>query len=1254
MNPCTHGQVRCGDGAQCHVSQHRANCICPIGTQGNPLNRCISGQCQYNEDCADHESCDRLNRVCQPVCKDNTCGLNALCNGRNHQAICTCRDGTVGNPFDGCKQRDVPPPVECTSDVDCPSQKACFNEHCENPCLKTQACSSEQTCEVVDTIPLRTLICKCPIDMITDYNGKCKPIASPGCKSHSECSDSDQCIDGVCVLACRVEKCGINAICTSKNHRGICSCPPGYEGTPRTECIIVQRTPTPTFECTIDEDCPLQRQCEDNKCVNPCSKPNACGRNAFCHAENHRAVCRCPPNTNGNPQITCDVVTIPSVGCTSNSQCELSESCVNQRCVNPCSCGDNAECYVSNHHPVCTCKPGYSGNAQFGCFKLGCQSDNECNSDKTCSNGECINPCVLSDPCPISAICYAQNHVAHCKCPPGLEGNPLVKCERAECYSDYECPNTRACVDKRCVNPCAIRPDLCAWNAECFVNNHLANCRCPEQMPEGNPFSYCHPKQNDPEPICVLDSDCPSQLACINNICVNPCKELSPCAKSARCSVLDSVPIRTMVCTCPELFVPDNAGECKEVKMIQLGCSNDNECSDKEACIHGQCRDPCNCGQNAVCTVKSHRATCSCQEGYEGNPDIVCRTVGCRSDSECSSDKACINKNCVNPCLVDDPCGANAECFALNNRAQCRCRSGYHGDPRISCRIVGCLSNNECPTDKRCVNEQCVDPCLYDNICAPRAECKAQNHLAICKCLPGLIGNPYSDCKPEILAECIYDTDCPSTLACINSKCVDPCHVLEPCNLPSKCKVIPSAPVRTMICICPEGYISSGSGTCKPIESIRTIGCIADSDCAPEKACVNSVCKNPCNCGPHAECRIKDHKPVCTCEQGFEGNPEIECVKIGCRSDDECSGTHSCINKQCVPVCNYDTCGQNADCFGVNHRAICECRPGLTGDPKVSCIQVGCRSDSECPLDRACINSKCVNPCEETASCDINEICNVYYHRPECTCKPGFISDIEKGCIVQDEICHSDGDCPTQTACIRGECLNPCNITQPCGVNSICKVLDTLPVRTMVCDCLPGYQGNAAVQCDKSKYMQKFCSIMYGPKLNYSNFSPLTERVCPSDKIIDENGNCVCPPGTALNIYDECVICEAEKGYKIDFAGRCVCALDRGLIIDDRGKCICPEEHGYHLTDQGECVRVFTPECEISEDCPDYLYCNTDSKTCEDPCAVKQCGTNAFCNATNHIAVCQCITGYIGDAELYCSKFFIDYSKIFLNSHNLC
>lgn len=84
LNPCTHGSVQCGKSATCSVHYHRASCECPKGTQGDPMISCISGLCQYNEDCADHESCDKLNHICHPVCDKNSCGTGAYCEGINH------------------------------------------------------------------------------------------------------------------------------------------------------------------------------------------------------------------------------------------------------------------------------------------------------------------------------------------------------------------------------------------------------------------------------------------------------------------------------------------------------------------------------------------------------------------------------------------------------------------------------------------------------------------------------------------------------------------------------------------------------------------------------------------------------------------------------------------------------------------------------------------------------------------------------------------------------------------------------------------------------------------------------------------------------------------------------------------------------------------------------------------------------------------------------------------------------------------
>lgn len=94
------------------------------------------------------------------------------------------------------------------------------------------------------------------------------------------------------------------------------------------------------------------------------------------------------------------------------------------------------------------------------------------------------------------------------------------------------------------------------------------------------------------------------------------------------------------------------------------------------------------------------------------------------------------------------------------------------------------------------------------------------------------------------------------------------------------------------------------------------------------------------------------------------------------------------------------------------------------------------------------------------------------------------------------------------------------------------------------------------------------------------------------------------------------------------------------MIINDRGKCVCPTEFGYRLDAYGNCTLRIGPECETDNDCPDSKYCNLDVKKCDNPCILKKCGKNAFCNATNHQGVCFCIATYTGDAEVECRKKF--------------
>lgn len=92
------------------------------------------------------------------------------------------------------------------------------------------------------------------------------------------------------------------------------------------------------------------------------------------------------------------------------------------------------------------------------------------------------------------------------------------------------------------------------------------------------------------------------------------------------------------------------------------------------------------------------------------------------------------------------------------------------------------------------------------------------------------------------------------------------------------------------------------------------------------------------------------------------------------------------IQHQYVNPCQPSPCGPNSQCRENNGQAICSCLPEFSGSPP------GCRPEcvvsSECALNKACINRKCADPCQN--ACGSNSICHVNNHNPICICQNGF------------------------------------------------------------------------------------------------------------------------------------------------------------------------------------------------------------------------------------------------------------------------
>ena len=91
---------------------------------------------------------------------------------------------------------------------------------------------------------------------------------------------------------CYPNPCGPNGLCRpSSGGSFVCSCTSGYFGTPCRP------------ECTVNTDCPMDRSCLNQKCVDPC--PGVCGINAICSVMAHSPKCSCKERFTGNPYSRC-------------------------------------------------------------------------------------------------------------------------------------------------------------------------------------------------------------------------------------------------------------------------------------------------------------------------------------------------------------------------------------------------------------------------------------------------------------------------------------------------------------------------------------------------------------------------------------------------------------------------------------------------------------------------------------------------------------------------------------------------------------------------------------------------------------------------------------------------------------------------------------------------------------------------------------------------------------------------------------
>lgn len=389
------------------------------------------------------------------------------------------------------------------------------------------------------------------------------------------------------------------------------------------------------------------------------------------------------------------------------------------------------------------------------------------------------------------------------------------------------------------------------------------------------------------------------------------------------------------------------------------------------------------------------------------------------------------------------------------------------------------------------------------------------------------------------------------------------------------------------------------------------------------------------NCPLHSSCFAVNHRGQCQCDRGFTGNPNDRsgCRPLPrdeCQSDAQCSETEKCETRgnvrKCMSVCETTRCGPNAVCVANNHAAQCQCPPGLfagdPNDPVKGCSSVSCIINEDCPTDKACnrLDFTCFDVCYD--ACGDNAICLAENHRYNCKCPPGSRPNpsAEIECVavnlcdpnpchtsatcspvggnyqcscpvgmVGDPYttgCHPKGmcpsgndDCPLDSVCINGRCASPCD--RACGPNAQCNVVNRKPI----CTCPTGFVPNPTPD--------KGCTRLTSSCNN--------DAQCQGGVCLDGQCKVVCRDTS------ECA--QGERCYNNMCMVPCVSSSQ------------CP-------TNQACISGVCLLGCRGNTDCPTANACVNNK--CDDPCSRPNvCGPNAQCSVLNHLAQCQCPSGFI-------------------------
>jgi streptogramin lyase len=326
--------------------------------------------------CGSNASCNDNNSCTVDVCTDTVCSASTAPNGT------ACSDSNACTRTDTCQAGVClgANPVTCTASDQCHVAGVCAPATgiCSNPprpngtaCNDSNACTGTDTCQAGACVGANPVVCAAAGPCRAP--GTCSPATGvcsnpPGpdgtpCSDGNACTQADACVSGACMGGAPVV-CTASGQCrgvgTCSPATGVCSDPPGPDGTP----------------CTDGNACTQADACVSGACAS--GAPVTCTASGQC-----RGVGTCDPASG-----TCSDPPGPDgASCSDGNACTQVDSCAAGACVgaSPVTCTASDQCHAAG---VCSPATGTCSNPPSP-DGTSCDDGDVCSHTDACLAGTC-------------------------------------------------------------------------------------------------------------------------------------------------------------------------------------------------------------------------------------------------------------------------------------------------------------------------------------------------------------------------------------------------------------------------------------------------------------------------------------------------------------------------------------------------------------------------------------------------------------------------------------------------------------------------------------------------------------------------------------------------------------------------------------------------------------------------------------------------------------------------------------------------